>query len=200
MDVSYERFLHVLAIASSNDMNDECLRTLQLRDTEVTDRNIIFRFSNYVKSQIHFYMQNTIGNKSFLQYTNAFYYLNGDSRYRKDALELLRCFYTDIASFLLHSTLDLNVSLQIDIDLPEVWEANVSEIRQSLLEMFSKSELSDEDFKQYLDTSKYAWLFDYISSPNEGKQRINNYSLAIAILDMLEHDEIYKFEEVRNAS
>lgn len=199
MDVSYERFLHVLAIAS-NDMNSECLKTLQLRENEVTDRNIIFRFSNYVKSQIHFYMQNTIGNKSFLQYTNAFYYLNGDQRYRKDALELLRCFYEDVASFLLHSTLDLNVSLQIDIDLPKVWRADVLEIKRKLSEMFLKSESSDDEFKQYLDTSEYSWLFDYISTIDEGKERINNYALAISILDMLKDDEIYKFEEVSNAS
>ena len=97
MNLSYERMLHLLAIASI-EIGDSCLDYLQLKESEVTDRDISIKFSDYIKSQIHYYMTNKVNNKSFFKFVNAFYYLNGNIKYRNDALELVRCFYQDFSS------------------------------------------------------------------------------------------------------
>lgn len=195
-NVSYERLSHVLAIASVAP-DDACMEKLQLKQNEVLDQDISFKFSDYVKSQLHYYMNFKLSKKSFFKYTNAYLYLSGDVQHEKDALELLRCFYTDVATFLLHSSVDFNVSLNIDISTDKIWKADVGQIRSDLDEMFLVGEHPDENFKEYLDNSKYSWIFDYVGSIDEGKSHIHNCSLAAALLEMLQDDKnVYKFVEV----
>ena len=196
MNLSYERMLHLLAIASI-EIGDSCLDYLQLKESEVTDRDISIKFSDYVKSQIHYYMINKVNNKSFFKFVNAFYYLNGNIKYRNDALELVRCFYQDITTFLLHSSLDLHISLTIDIDIRDTWEADVSQVKSEISEMFQLSDkYTSEQFKEYLDSSKYSWILDYVDSIEKGKQRIDNYALAFSLSEMLKDPKLYKFKEV----
>ena len=109
----------------------------------------------------------------------------------------MRCFYQDITTFLLHSSLDLHISLTIDIDIRDTWEADVSQVKSEISEMFQLSDkYTSEQFKEYLDSSKYSWILDYVDSIEKGKQRIDNYALAFSLSEMLKDPKLYKFKEV----
>lgn len=194
-DLGYERMAHVLTIATL-DPEDVNAQDFKLNPKQTTDRDITIRFSNYVKSQIHCYIGEIIGKKSFLTYVNAYHYLNGEKQYYNDAIELLHCYYIDMATFLLHSSINIQLTLVVDIDLDDVWEANIMETKKSIAELFAYSKSPDSNFKKYLDNSKYAWLLDFVSSAEEGEQKLDNYTVAASIFDMLQDNKVYKYVEV----
>lgn len=193
VDLCYERLSHLIALATL-DPNDNAAKAFLLKEDLVTDRDITVRFSNYVKSQLHCYISEAISKKSFFKYINAYNYINGDMQYYNDAMELLRCFYTDMATFLLHSNLDLHVTLIVDIRLDSVWKADTKKTKDSLIELYNHSK--SESFKEYLDTSRYSWLIDCIDSIDDVVNRIDNYTMAASIFDMLEDAKPYRFVEV----
>lgn len=197
VELGYERISHILAIASIAP-DDACMQSLQLRENEVTDREIVISFQNYVKSQLCYYISCKVSKQSFLTYVRAFHYLEGERQYEKEANELLRCFYTDIAAFLLHSAVDLKVHLNVEMPGLTEWHADLGKIESELSELFVFGASPTESFKKFLDVSEYAWVFDFISDVQDGKDKIHNYTFAAALLDMLQDKKNYKFVEVSN--
>lgn len=195
VDLCYERLSHLIALATL-DPNDSVSKAFLLQEDLVTDRDITIRFSNYVKSQLHCYISEAISKKSFFKYINAYNYMNGDTQYYNDAMELLRCFYTDMATFLLHSNLDLHVTLIADINLDSVWKADTNKTKNEMLDLYNHSKLPA--FKEYLDTFKYPWIIDCIDSIDDVINRIDNYAMAASIFEMLEDKKPYKFVEIKN--
>lgn len=194
--LKYERLSHVIALASIEPGDTRINQELQLKESEVQDKTLSISFSDYVKSQLHFYMVNKPGRKSFFKYANALKYLSGNVAYRDDAIELLRCFYNDVAAFLLHSELDLDVLVNADIESVDVWKGNVKETKDSITELFDYGSNPDEHFKEYLEKSKYSWLLDIVDDVSEGKKLLNNLSRAAVILEMLQDTKTYKYVEV----
>lgn len=193
--LKYERLSHFLAIAAT-EPNDANLSDLRLNQSEVLDKHISISFSDYVKSQLHYYMSTKLCKKSFIKYIHVYKYFDGDISYKNEMLELLRCYYQDIATFLLHSDVDLHITLVVDVDIDDVWTADLGKTRRSISELLQYSQQADENFKEYLDSSKYAWILDFIENPDDGESKINNYSLAASLFEMLQETKTYKYEEV----
>lgn len=195
IDLGYERISHLIAIATLSPDDDSADRFL-LSESAFDDREISIRFSNYIKSQLHYYIDVTLSKRSFFKYVNAYHYLEGDMSYESDALDLLHCFYVDMASFLLRSNLNLKVTLIVDINLDHVWECNVNQIKENIADFFEHCKYGGNELMEYLDESKYAWLLDFVNSIEEGEQKIDNYAVAASLIEMLKENQNYKFVEV----
>lgn len=195
INLGYERIPHVLAIASIAP-EDDCMQALQLQEDQVTDREITISFQNYVKSQLYCFIGCRANMQNFTMYVNAFHYLEGDQTYREDAMKVLRCFYKDMAAFLLHSAVDLRIHLETNLVGLATWEANLGKIEGELSQLFVFGADPTEHYKKFLDASKYAWMLDNIQDIADGKRRIHNFTVAAALLEMLRDKQVYNFVEV----
>lgn len=198
MELDYERMSHLIAIANVEPGSLRINQELQLKSEEILDKSIAISYSNYVKSHLHLYLTNMPNRKSFLKYTYAMNYLLGDITYKADAVELLRCFYSDVATFLLHTGVNLDIKINADIDLSDVWYGDIGKTKQGVAELIHYGEHPDSQFKAYLDKSKYAWIFDIIDNIEEGRQCLDNFALAASLFEMLQDDKTYRYVEVEN--
>ncbi len=195
MQLKYERISHLIALATIEPNNSKKIG-LALDESEVTDRTLSIRFSDFVKSQLHYYMDIKLCKKGFLKYVHAFEYCSGNIAYKNDAFELLRVFYENLAMFLLHCDINLRISVDVDLNIDDEWRVNFNDTKNSIHELLQSSRMPSPMFKEYLDNSKYAWIVDFIDSADDGERLIDNYATAASILEMLQDSKIYKYLEV----
>lgn len=168
MEIGYERVDHLIAIAAASSRKSSICKNYP-----ITTENLLIKYSDYVKSQVHLNISSDLYDRPLSVYVNALRYLRGDKKYYAFALKVLRYFYLDISKFLINNKCDVRLRVLIDVDLglPERKYSFV-DVQEEIVEMLSSQSSG------LLRESKFASIFDDCESAPELKEKLNSYTIA----------------------
>lgn len=186
-NISYERVNHLLAISAGYLINELAINT----------KDFIFtlKFSDYVKSQLHLNMLQMF-NRDIKVYKNAYDYLNGDARYEKQVIQVIKYFYSDIIGFLRNNPNNLYFEVITDIQLPKMQYINCDYkgVYDSMLDLLSQDFKSFGEAESYYNNHKQLHKFiPYFNRVDEIAQKIDSYC-AIYILANYGTNKIISWE------
>lgn len=180
--MEYERIGHLVAVSAIQAGHAGVLNLSNI-DLEVD-------FVDYVKSQVHLNLVTGLYGRTLEQYVKALRYCTGKNPlYRNYALEVLRYFYSDMASFLIKnsSNVKFSVTVSAHLGIPDVYY-DYAEIQSGLLDAAENATV--ESLRQY----QFSWVFDYVNSKEDLKTKIDSYTMAVILLHESKTTELHRVE------
>lgn len=180
MEMEYERIGHLVAI-SAVQPGYAGIPGLSCKELEVA-------FADYVKSQVHLNLVTGLYGRTLRQYVNALRYCNdGEAAYLYSALEVLRYFYSDMASFLIKNSNNIKFSVTAGscLGIPDVYY-DYGEIQSGLLAVAENATI--DSLRRY----QFSWVFDYVNSKEDLKTKIDSYTMAVILLHESKAEELHR--------
>ena len=98
------RFDQILLIAASRDV---------MNNIVIPSQNLELDFREYVSSQLHLNVTTDLFGREMQEYYRAYLFLRGDPNFQKDAIQVLKYFYSDVAMFLENNPCDVRVQVTV---------------------------------------------------------------------------------------
>ena len=148
--------------------------------THLFDKDLVFTFENYVKSQLHAPLMTEIYQRDAISYLKALKFLSGGDEYFRDCSRVLKYFYKDIADMVCsvlkqNPKIDIRIMLQVEFNRPTEFthiSVELSSVINDLIETFKTFEVRELSL---LSTSIFVRF-----NPNELESLVPNQMLALA--------------------
>lgn len=202
-ELQYERIAQLIALAAISRTNEEVLQQFSVRGSVETfsngmpvqePRQLVVRFSSYVKSQIHLCIVKDLFGRSIIDYINAARYLQGYRIYRENAEKVLRYFYEDMSRFLINNPYNIMFWIIADVDF-EVESVSVAEVRREFEQLLESSGSSELYAK--ISGFKYAHMVDNLScvdSLQDARAKIDSYVVAAILHELAGRQPVHALE------
>lgn len=180
--VGFERVGHLVVLAADN------LKADVYKDLCVPSTNLVISFDAYVKSQVHLNLTNDFFGRPLSRYVNAMRYLKlKDEKYRQDALNALKWFYGDMASFLIHNEENVKLTVIIDdeLKLPEA-VYSLPDVRHDIENVIVEHPV------EMLRDFKYSEMLCKINSRTDLEKKTDSCVVAAILFREANSDELHK--------
>lgn len=178
MFLPYERLAQLVTISALNKENQAM--TVFLSQLKVSERKICIRFSDYVKSQVHLNVSGSLYNRHISLYVKVLSFLYGNEKYRDDAGEVLRLFYSDMAGFLINNPSRIEMVLVVDADLGEEVDVYLDRAVESFVSILEQADSSA--LPELLKNYEFSEILDHVDDLEDAKKKAANYVLAAILL------------------
>lgn len=117
MIIPYYRFDQIILVSALKSENNNIY---------VKSSSLSFKFSEYVKSQLHLNVVTDLYNRSIMDYAYAYSYLGGDYTKESYAIKVLEYFYNDLTYFLINNKFDIKSEVDVDIEFSSIKSKTVN--------------------------------------------------------------------------
>lgn len=163
MEIPFYNFNHILLIASQNRFTPD--GKVHIKSFSIHESEVVLRFSEYVKSQVHCNVSEKLFNRDMDMYIKLY---RGDTSCQD---EVRQYFLEDAKNFLLCNDSNINLTLIYDYD------GNINLVDSSEVEKVK------EQMRQILDGTNsnekmLVWLCHNCVDMNDVGEKLDNYATA----------------------
>ena len=182
MRLPYERFDQILLIAASRDV---------MNNIVIPSQNLELDFREYVSSQLHLNVTTDLFGREMQEYYRAYLFLRGDPNFQKDAIQVLKYFYSDVAMFLENNPCDVRVQVTVPECMHRLCGTAVVRVEElftelnKLLSEIEGCEGNYERIEEVVRTSSCSVIFDAVPDPKLISAKQHSYVVLIILKQVL---------------